>query len=57
MRDSIFGLLLDIFPLLVADSKLLVKLLRCCLSCTSPAMEVSFRAKAGAMNALPFGST
>ena len=31
--------------------KLLVKLLRCCLSCTSLVVEVPFRAKGGAMDA------
>ena len=44
-------------PLSVVGLKLLVKLLRCCLSCTSLAEEVSFRAKGGAMDALPVGST
>jgi len=51
-----FGLLSDVLPLSVVGLKLLVKLLRCCLSCTSLAVEVSFRAKGGAMDALLVGS-
>ena len=56
MRASIFGLLSDLSLLSVAGSKLLVKLLRCFLSCTSLAVEVSFCAKGGAMDALLVGS-
>ena len=37
-------------------SKLSVKLLRCFLSCTSLAVEVSFRVKGGAMDAFPIWS-
>ena len=55
-RDYIFGLLSDVLPFLVVGSKLLVKLLHCFLSCTSLAVEVSFRVKGGAMDALLDGS-